>query len=183
MNARLMKTACAASLAVAVMVSLGCSTAKPHPADMRVLAKGKKPIQLKDAPEGAEFDGGAVYGGPAVYRKNLPLAGTKWVWEGNVSLDGFEVLGDPSRFSLEFKPNGWFDFQADCRHGAGIYEASGRRIALAVVKASRPACRHGSQADGFVSALEGAKTFRQAERKLYFELKREAKTMVFELKP
>ena len=125
----------------------------------------------------------SAYGGPAVYRKNLPLAGTKWEWEGNISLDHFEALGDPARYSLEFKPNGWFDFQADCRHGAGIYEANGQRIALAVIKASRSACRSGSQADDFIIALGGAKNFRLAEGKLYFELAREAKTMVFELKP
>jgi len=150
---------------------------------MRVLTKAKKPTPLQDAPEPEEPDAGGNYGGPAVYRKNLPLAGTKWTWEGNVSLDRFEVLGDPSRYSLEFKPNGWFDFQADCRHGAGIYEANGQRIALAVIKASHSACREGSQANDFISALEGAKIFRKAEGKLYFELKREAKTMVFGLKP
>jgi heat shock protein HslJ len=180
---RLLKAACVASLAAAIMVSLGCSTSKPHPADLRVLTKAKKPAEPKEAPEEAEFDDGAIYGGPAVYRRNLPLARTKWAWEGNLSVDGFEVLGDPSHFSLEFKPNGWFDFEADCRHGTGIYEANGPRIVLAVVKASRSACRHGSQADGFISGLEAAKTFRQADSKLYFELKGESKTMVFGLKP
>jgi len=182
-SARLMRRAGAVLLAAAVIAAAGCSTAKPHPADLRVLAKAKKPVRLKDAPEVEEPGEGGVYGGPALHRKDLPLAGTKWAWEGNMSADRFEVLGDSSRYSVAFKPNGWFDFQADCRHGAGIYEANGQRIALAVIKASHSACRHGSQADDFISALEGAKIFRKAEGKLYFELKREAKTMVFGLEP
>ena len=181
MSARCLKAACALALAAAVLA--GCPASKPHPADMRVLAKEKKPAQPGVAPEEEALDDESTYAGPAGRRKNLPLAGTKWMWEGNMAVDGFEVLGDPSRFSLEFKPNGWFDFQADCRHGAGIYEASGQRIALAVIKASRSACRRDSPADDFISALEGAKLFRQAEKKLYFDLKREAKTMVFGLKP
>lgn len=166
------------------MVLSGCAATQPNPAALRVLAKAKKPSHPPSASEEQALDDGTDgYGVPAVFRKNLPLAGTKWEWEATLGQDTPDASGDASRYSLEFKANGWFDFQADCKHGAGIYEINGQRIALAVIKASHSACRRGSQADDFLGALEGAKSYRQAESKLYFELKREAKTMVFGVKP
>lgn len=176
--------ACVAAPMVAVMVLPGCSAAKPKPAALRILPKAKKPSPPPSASEEYELDDGIDYGGgPAVFRKNLPLAGTKWEWEGNLGQDPPDTPGHASRYRLEFKPNGWFDFQADCKHGAGIYEIEGQRIALAVIKASHRTCRDGSLADDFLSALEGAKSYRQADSKLYFDLRREAKTMVFGIKP
>jgi heat shock protein HslJ len=179
-----MKMAGVISLA-ATLATAGCSYTKPHPTELQVAAKPKRLVQPEMATEEErpDDDEGAFTQSPSAGRKNLPLAGTKWEWEGDVTTEGFEVLGDPAQFRLEFKPNGWFDFQADCRHGAGIYEASGQRIAFAIIKSSHSKCGYDSPADGFVSALEGAKSFRQADSKLYFELKREAKTMVFGFKP
>jgi heat shock protein HslJ len=181
-SAGLLKMGFASWLTAALAIT-GCSTNKQHPADMRVLVKAKQPSQLQETPEDDGLDQhGDIYRTPSAMRKHLPLAGTKWEWEGNMSVEGLEVLGNPALFSLEFKPNGWFDFQADCRHGGGIYEASGQRIAFAIIKASRAKCRPDSPADSFINALESAKTFRQADSKLYVELKREAKTMVFSVK-
>jgi heat shock protein HslJ len=180
---RFLSVACAAGLAAAVALA-GCSAAKPPRLDVRASPKGKKKLSVpEEAQEDGGQDGGPDYGGASARRRNLPLAGTAWVWEGMMGADSFDYTGDPSRYSLAFKPNGWFDFQADCKHGAGIYEANGRRIVLAVIRSSHAACRHGSQAGDFVSALEGVKGFRQADGRLYFELKRNPKTMVFGLKP
>ena len=178
-----LKAGCLAALVAVAMVLSGCAKTKPRPVVMQVLAKPNRLGQEREASEEAGLDDGTDYEEPAVFRKDLPLAGTKWEWEGNLSPDHFEALDEPSRYSLEFKANGWFDFRADCKHGAGMYEANGDRIALAVIKASRPACRTGSKAGDFLGALEKAKFFRQAESKLYFELKTETKMMVFGFRP
>ena len=173
------KAACAAGLAVAVVLSSACSSTKPQNVVMRVQPKAKKTIQEPEMAEESGLDELVYYRGPAVLRKNLPLAGTKWEWEGTFDQDRFDGLDQPNAYSLEFKPNGWFDFQADCRRGAGIYEINGQHIALAVIKATHSTCQQGSKTEDFQSALEGAKTYRKADGKLYFELKRATKTLVF----
>lgn len=170
------------ALAAVVAVAPGCSGGRPPAGGKPAAFKVQRVDRQPEPPGEAELEDGADYDGPAVLR-NLPLAGTKWEWQGDLGRDTFETVDEPSLYRLEFKPNGWFDFQADCKHGAGMYEATGQRIALAVIKASRAACRQGSRADDFLGALEAAKAFRQAEDKLYIELKREPKTMVFGLKP
>lgn len=168
------------ALAAAIAVSGGCGHAQQTAAPP-VLPQAQPTIHAEPEPEADEDS--LYLSGSGVRRKNLPLAGTAWAWEGNLREDGFEGLSPDAEYRLEFKPHGWFDFQADCRHGAGIYETNGQRIAFAVLKVGHAACRPGSQADDFVGALEAAKSFRLAEAKLYFELKREGKTMVFALKP
>lgn len=182
---------------LAVAVAAGCSSAKPPAAVLHVPAKPKHPVSWQDdRAEEPGTDDGFVYGGPETQRKNLPLAGTRWGL-GLGQFDGFG--GEEAHYRLEFKPNGWFDAQADCRHAAGIYEADGQRIALAVIKASHAACHKSSRAQDFFNALEAAKTFRQADGRLYLDLKRgvdkladdkprpdldaAAKTLVFDLKP
>lgn len=170
-------------VAVAVVLP-GCAKNKPQPVVMQASPQVGKHGQGPGASEEIEFDEGGEYGGPPVVRQDLPLAGTKWAWEGSLGTDNFETLDDPSRYSLQFKPNGWFDFRADCKRGSGMYEAKeGGRIALAVINAGHRDCRGDSKAGDFIEALGKAKIFRQAEDKLYFELKAQAKTMVFGLRP
>jgi heat shock protein HslJ len=165
-----------------VLLSLGCTKTKPQPVPA-VVKKLSKPGELKDD-QNSEFDEGVDYSTPSKQHRDLPLAGTKWEWQGISSVDNFEISNDHSRYSLEFKPNGWFDFQADCKRGKGMYEANGQRIALAVIrKAGRVSCRQGSQADDFLKTLENAKSFNRAENKLYIELKHDSKSMVFGLRP
>jgi len=178
-----LKAACAAWLAVAVLLSSACTSTKPHTVALKVTPKAKITAQEPDMPEESEPEDQTYYGGPAVLRKNLPLAGTQWEWEGTISQDPSDGTDLPSGYSLRFKPNGWFDFQADCRHGAGIYEITGQHIALAVIKATHSVCQRDSKAGDFQNALEGAKTFRRTDGKLYFDLKGETKTMVFVSKP
>lgn len=157
---------------------IACTTPAPHPPALRVPAKAAKKAVPAPVPE--EFDDSFYTPSPSVLRRNLPLAGTRWEWEGSLSGGGFDGLADSSRYNLEFKPNGWFEVQADGRHGMGIYEVNGQRLALAVIKSFGPP--H-PEADDFLRALELARFFRRAEGKLYFDLKRGAKTMIFAPKP
>lgn len=171
-------------LVATVLMLSGCTaTTKPSLPPHWVSTKAKKPTLQPPPSEEQESDSGVDLEGPAVLRKNLPLAGTKWEWASDLSRGQSDMPGNASSYRLEFKPNGWFGFQADCKHGSGVYEINGSHIALAVIKASRAACPGGSHADDFLSALEGAKTYWQADGKLYFEHKREVRTLVFVAKP
>ena len=102
---------------------------------------------------------------------------------GELKPQGFDGLNDLSVYKLEFKPNGWFDLQTDCRRGTGMYEANGGHVALTVIKLSPSTCHRDSRADDFLSALEAARTYRLNDGKLFFDIKHETKTMVFHLKP
>jgi heat shock protein HslJ len=174
-----LNAACVASLAVAILLSTACTTTKPPAVALRVLPKAKKAIPEPESFEEYELDEEIPHGSPSALHKNLPLAGTSWEWEGSFNQEQFDRPEQPSAYRLEFKSNGWFDFQADCRHGAGIYEINGQRIVLAVIKATHSACQKGSKAEDFQSALEGAKSFSKSDGKLYFELKHDTKTIVF----
>ncbi|MFM8330893.1 MAG: META domain-containing protein [Candidatus Methylumidiphilus sp.] len=175
------RVAGALALATAIAVSGGCGHARQAAAPPVLPAQPT--IQPAPTAEPEADEDGLYLSGVGAWRKNLPLAGTAWAWEGSIDGEDFKGLSQEAEYRLEFKPHGWFDFQADCRRGAGIYETNGQRIAFAVLKVGHAACRPGSQADDFVGALEAAKSFRLADAKLYFELKREGKTMVFVLKP
>ena len=169
-------------MTTAAIISSGCTSTQPQAAAKPVSAMVltvKKPILSPDSANEPDIDYGIDCVTPSGISKNLPLSGTKWEWEGNLSPEHYDGPDIPSIYSLEFKPNGWFEFQADCRRGAGIYEAMGQHIALAVVKASHSPCPPGSRAEDFLKTLEAARFFSLAENKLYFEAKREIKTMVF----
>jgi heat shock protein HslJ len=174
---------CTVLLAALALHTSGCTHTKPKSMDQPLALKVKK--SPRPLPDSAEYDDGnsADYHGTSVLRQNLPLSGTKWEWEGDLNTDGFKGLEEGSAFSVEFKPDGWFDFRADCRHGAGIYEVKGEHIALAVIKSSHSGCNREAQAIDFERTLQAARTFRMDEGKLFFAIKREEKTMVFHLMP
>jgi len=179
----MLKGACAVFLTVVAVVSLGCSYSRPQNADKPMALKVTKPHRHSPTPGQSGEDFSLDYHGSSVLRHDLPLSGTKWEWEGELNAEGFVGMDDPSAYKLEFKPDGWFDFQADCRHGSGIYEVHGEHIALAVIKSSTSACPRGSLTNDFQSALELVRTFSLADSKLFFDLKRSEKTMIFHLKP
>jgi heat shock protein HslJ len=175
---------CAVLLAALALHTSGCTHTKPTSADKPLAAlKAKRPPRPLPEPAESDDDVSADYHGTSVLRQNLPLAGTKWEWEGDLNTGGFKGLDEGPAFSVEFKPDGWFDFRADCRRGAGIYEAKGDHIALAVIKSIHSGCHREAQAIDFERNLQAARTFRVDDGKLFFAIKREDKTMVFHLMP
>ena len=162
----------------------GCSQHKsPSSGKPETAAKPKKFIRQPSATGEFDNDAYAVYGRGSSLHRNFPLAGTKWEWEGKLNPDGFDSLGNSSSYRLEFQPDGWFDFHADCRNGSGIYEITGDRIALAVMKTSHSTCQRHLEAEGFEHAIEEARIYRMDDGKLYFESKHEDKTLIFHLSP
>lgn len=110
---------------------------------------------------------------------SIPFTGMVWEWLGNLTPTDTLKAEPNGRYTLEFYSDGWFKLQADCRQGEGIYEISGQRIALAVVKLSEADCPPGSHHDLYVNSLESAGSFGKTGDKLYLHMRREAKTMVF----
>jgi heat shock protein HslJ len=120
------------------------------------------------------------YEGSSAPRANAPFTGIAWHWLGNLAPRETDKVEHPDNYTLELRPNGWFGFKADCKSGSGMYEINGERIALAVINVAPPKpCRNDPHAENFVKSLETAGHFRLSGDKLYFDMKREAKTMVF----
>lgn len=95
---------------------------------------------------------------------------------------GSEDFADGPGYRIDFNTNGWFDVQADCRRGSGIYEVKGVHIALALIKTDHSVCKLDSRADGFLNALESVRFYRLDEGKLIFDSKHESPVMVFHSK-
>jgi hypothetical protein len=113
-------------------------------------------------------------------RVDAPFTGIAWRWLGNLTPKDVGKIEHPEQYTLELRPNGWFNFKADCKAGTGMYEISNGRITLAVIKVNRAKpCPAGPSADDFIASLGAAGSFRFAGEKLYFDMKHEAKTMVF----
>lgn len=161
-----------------------CHYAKPPAAVKPLTLKAKKSSLHPISPAESDDDDDDFddYGASNTIR-HLPLAGTKWEWEGVLRPQGFDGLRDSADYRLEFKSNGWFDLLAGCRRGAGMYESNGERIALTVIKLSHAHCSHESQADEFLTALEAARSYRLSDRKLFVDDKRQTKTLIFHLQP
>ena len=175
--------ACALLLATIAMMILGCSNVEPKNESNQASSSIKKPSKALSSSDESDADFTLDYSGISSLHRNLPLSGTTWEWEGEFDSENFVKLDNPSLYKIEFKFNGWFDFQADCKKGSGIYEIKGEHIALAVIKASRKSCASGSKADEFQSSLETVRGFRVDETKLFFDVKRSEKTLIFHLKP
>ncbi len=175
--------ACIFLFASIVMTTLGCSNVKPKNEGTQSSSSIKNPSKALSSSDESDTDFTLDYSGNSSLHRNLPLSGTTWEWEGGFDSENFVKLDNPSQYKIEFKFNGWFDFQADCKRGSGIYEVKGEHIALAVIKASRKTCANGSKADEFQSSLETVRGFRVDETKLFFDVKRSEKTLIFHLKP
>ena len=107
----------------------------------------------------------------------LKLSGD-WVWLGNLTPTESFKVDRPNRYRLSIKANGWFEVQADCIKGEGLYEAHGNRIALALVERQGEGCEN-SHKNLFFSSLESAGSFRLVGDRLRFLMKREKLEMVF----
>ncbi|MDD5036594.1 MAG: META domain-containing protein [Methylococcaceae bacterium] len=169
------------ALLLPALVCSACSSTPPPPATRLKLAVIKKhhpePLDVESEPFEREIDESS-----SLRRINLPITGVSWEWQGILTPGHADLLDQPGEYRLELKPNGWFEVKADCKQGAGMFEVKGQRIVLSVLKLSHAHCQRGSRADDFLHTLEAVRSFSMAENKLYFEMQRESKTMIFGLR-
>lgn len=111
------------------------------------------------------------------------LIGVSWNWLGNLS--PAETLKNPvpARYTLELNGNGWFSIRTECGEGGGIFETSGARIVLVVLRPREVACPNPGWDKLFLDTLEGAGSYRLTHDRLFLDMRREPKTMVFYRKP
>jgi heat shock protein HslJ len=101
-----------------------------------------------------------------------------WTWRSWNEKGGDHSVNFPERYVLELRSDGWFELQADCRHGKGIYESMGDRIVMVMTSITERRCPGESLADIFVGAVEASKRFEQDNDRLILHLK-EGETLFF----
>jgi heat shock protein HslJ len=95
-------------------------------------------------------------------------------------MDGSDTsVNDPSRYTLEFLPDGRLAIGADCNRATGQYNREGSGLTIALGPSTLAACPDDSQADDFLRYLEDVASFVIEDNTLYLNLRVDAGTMVF----
>ena len=69
------------------------------------------------------------------------------------------TIADPTRYTVQFLPDGELVARLDCNHGRGGYTASQGRLALTALRATRMRCPSASAAMRFQTILQGATSY------------------------
>jgi len=94
-------------------------------------------------------------GDEGTLRLRPALTGVLWEWQEFEGSDGEVVQpDDPSRYTIEFLPEGNLAIQADCNRATGTYTVDGPTIDLRVGAVTRMACPAGSLMERFLRALD-----------------------------
>jgi heat shock protein HslJ len=88
------------------------------------------------------------------------LEGAAWRWRASTFEDGTTLApGDPSRYTVEFLPDGNALVQADCNFGAGLYQVEGDALSIGAIGATKMACPPDSLDSAFLAQLGHAERF------------------------
>jgi heat shock protein HslJ len=103
------------------------------------------------------------------------LTGVIWAWQGFQGGDGAEVIpDDPSRYTVQFNPDGTLTAQVDCNSGRGDYTAENGQIDIGPLATTRMACPPGSLDADFARYLEEAVSYVFREGNLFLALPADA---------
>jgi heat shock protein HslJ len=112
------------------------------------------------------------------------LPGTRWRLVRIQWMDGTgSIPDDPSRYTLDFGPDGTLAGQADCNRITGRWTASGEAIALGPLAMTRAMCPPGSLSDRYVQALEAAATWMVVDGRLAVAMRVDTGILHFERAP
>ncbi|HET7092891.1 MAG TPA: META domain-containing protein, partial [Thermomicrobiales bacterium] len=70
-----------------------------------------------------------------------------------------EAIDDPSRYTVQFLPDGTLVAQFDCNQGGGSYTAAGGALTIVGLRSTMMACEPGSRDTLFSAALDRATAF------------------------
>jgi hypothetical protein len=170
---------------LSIVLLSACSHHRPA---ATTIAKSPRAVRLEPQPvypELVEDDSGDEELGDSAANSPLrgvssPLTGGAWLWLGILTPTEATKVDHPGNFSIQFKPDGWFDWHAECQEGEGLFVTRGERIVLSI-KNSRAAspCKSAVLTENFLQTLDLAATYQVRGERLKFRMKREKKEMVF----
>jgi heat shock protein HslJ len=80
--------------------------------------------------------------------------GPLWSWQGSLLSGGAQVtVPDPSRYTLQLRPDGSVTVKADCNQVSGVYTLNGTNLTITLGPSTLAACPPDSQADIYVQQL------------------------------
>jgi heat shock protein HslJ len=123
--------------------------------------------------------------GPAVPPAAEPtLVGVTWQWQDSALSDGsFITVTEPSKYTLEFRPDNTVAIQADCNSGSGTYKSEGDSLSIEITVMTLAACPPGSFSDQYVLQLNSAASYSISAYDLIINLANDAGNMHFSLAP
>jgi heat shock protein HslJ len=108
------------------------------------------------------------------------LTGALWAWQETKMSDGTTIaVGDPSKYTLQFNPDGTVAIRADCNQILGRYTVSGSQLTITLGPATLIACPPGSQADVFVRQIGEVATHTFSGGDLYLTMRIDSGIMRF----
>jgi heat shock protein HslJ len=94
-----------------------------------------------------------------------------WQLSKIVPTTGAEMtLADPSRYTIQFLPDGQANIQADCNSGGGGYKIDGSKLTIGPIRTTLMACEPDSLGSQFSAALDNVESFAFAEDELVLTL-------------
>jgi heat shock protein HslJ len=97
---------------------------------------------------------------------DVPALHKTWQWQKRIILDsGEEVqIDDPSRYTLTFKADGTYEFQADCNKGSGSYVADEKgAIRMEAGPVTLGECSEGSRYQEVMNMMYAVQDYRLEE--------------------
>lgn len=94
---------------------------------------------------------------------NVPALHRTWQWQKRVdpSDGGEEQIADPSKYTLTFKADGSYEFQADCNKGSGTYVADTKgAIRLQAGPVTLAECGEGSRYQDVMNMMVAVQDYR-----------------------
>ncbi|MGD9890180.1 MAG: YbaY family lipoprotein [Dehalococcoidia bacterium] len=120
---------------------------------------------------------------PAAFAAQPPdgaaLTGVVWQWQHTVTSTESFVPDDPSRYTIEFQPDGRASIRADCNRGSGSYEATGNQLTFGPIATTLAACPPASLGSDFLRQLNDAGVYSTDGHRLFIGLKSSVAVMSF----
>jgi heat shock protein HslJ len=113
-------------------------------------------------------------------RDTTPNAiGTVWQWVGTQTPVERTVVEDPTRYTLELRPDGRAQVRFDCNNGAGSYDIADGQLSFGPLMSTRMACPDDTQDHVFMSQLEKVSSYFLRDGELFLEMPYDSGTMRF----
>jgi heat shock protein HslJ len=108
------------------------------------------------------------------------LVGPAWQWvETQYSNDTNQTVPDPSKYTIQFKPDGTVSLQVDCNRGGGTYTATNESLAIQAFIMGRMGCGPDSLSEKFIRELNNAGTYVMRNGNLFINQRMDVGNMVF----
>jgi len=144
---------------------------------------------VMQASNGATFDGLVVEinvaapaiptAPPAPTTVQSPI-GPIWRWQGTTLSNGTSItVADPSRYTLQLRPDGSVAVKADCNQVSGTYVLNGNSLTITLGPSTLAACPPDSQADVYVQQLGAVVGYVYDNGALILNLRADAGNMRF----